>query len=53
MNHDHVLVFQGLKPVLRVRDDMDLDDDTETLDCAEMELLNLPLRKREIVSAPF
>ncbi|XP_010912622.1 uncharacterized protein [Elaeis guineensis] len=44
---------EGLKPVPRARDDMDLDDNAEMVDCTEMELLNLPLLKRETVSAPF
>lgn len=53
MTDDHVLVFQGLKPVLSVRDNMDLEDNAEMLDCAEMEHLNLPFLEREIISAPF
>ncbi|KAG1331207.1 hypothetical protein COCNU_02G011750 [Cocos nucifera] len=44
---------EGLKPVLRARDDMDLDDHAEMMDCLEMELPNLTLLKRERVSAPF
>ncbi|XP_038986720.1 uncharacterized protein LOC120112141 [Phoenix dactylifera] len=43
----------GLKPVLSIRDNKDLDADAEMLDCAEMEHLNLPLLKRETVSSPF